>query len=82
MLRMSGVNWRDHIVLDPAICHGKPTFRGTRVLVATVVAYLAAGRSEAEIREDFPSLGPDAIRAALAYAAEIIHSERVVGVSR
>ena len=59
------MNWREHIVLDPAICHGKPTFRGTRALVSTVLAYLAAGRSELDIREDFPSLGPDAIRAAL-----------------
>ena len=64
------MNWRDHIVLDPGICHGKPTFRGTRVLVSTVLAYLAAGRTEAEVHEDFPSLGPDAIRAALAHAAD------------
>jgi uncharacterized protein (DUF433 family) len=67
------MNWRGHIVLDPAICHGKPTFRGTRVLVSTVIACLAAGRSEAEIRPDFPTLGPDAIRAALALASDVIN---------
>lgn len=76
------MNWRDHIVLDPAICHGKATFRGTRVLVSTVIAYLAAGRSEAEIRTDFPSLGPDAIRAALAYAADVIGGERILAIAR
>lgn len=68
--------------MDPAICHGKPTFKGTRILVSTVVAYLAAGRTEAEVRTDFPGLGPDAIRAALAYAAELIGSERALTMLR
>jgi uncharacterized protein (DUF433 family) len=27
-----------YIVADPAICHGKPTFKGTRVFVADVLA--------------------------------------------
>jgi len=76
------MNWRDHIVLDPAICHGNATFQGTRVLVSTVLAYLAAGRSEAEVREDFPALAPDAIRAALAYAADVVGAERVLATAR
>ena len=74
------MDWQEEIVLDPAICHGKPTFRGTRVLVSVVLAYLAAGRTEAEVREDFPSVGPHAVRAALAYGYRI---ERVTrGYSR
>jgi uncharacterized protein (DUF433 family) len=32
-----------HIVVDPAICHGKPTFLGTRVLVADVLDQIASG---------------------------------------
>jgi len=31
------------IVADPKVCHGKPTFRGTRVLVADVLEQVAAG---------------------------------------
>jgi hypothetical protein len=31
------------IVADPAICHGQPTFRGTRILVADVLEQVAAG---------------------------------------
>ena len=76
------MNWRDHIVLDPAICHGNATFRGMHVLVATVIAYLAAGRSEADIRTDFPSLVPDSIRAALAYAADVIGGDPVLAITR
>ena len=75
------MDWRDHIVLDPAVCHGKATFRGTRVLVSTVLAYLAAGRTEPEIREDFPAVTADGIRSALAYAADVVGAERVVAIS-
>lgn len=32
-----------HIVADPAICHGKPTFVGTRILVADVLDQVARG---------------------------------------
>ena len=76
------MDWRDHIVLDPAICHGKPTFGGTRVLVSTVLSYLAAGRTEAEISEDFPALSVESVRAALAYAAEVVGAERVLATAR
>ena len=72
------MDWHEEIVLDPAICHGRPTFQGTRVLVSAVLAYLAAGKSEAEIREDFPALRPNAIRAAFAYAAEVVGMERIL----
>ena len=34
-----------YIVADPAICHGKPTFRGTRVFVADVLADVERGLS-------------------------------------
>ena len=32
-----------HIVADPAVCHGQPTFRGTRILVAGVLEQVSAG---------------------------------------
>ena len=34
-----------YIVVDPAICHGKPTFKGTRVFVADVLADVERGLS-------------------------------------
>jgi uncharacterized protein (DUF433 family) len=33
------------IVADPAICHGKPTFKGTRVFVADVLGDVERGLS-------------------------------------
>ena len=49
--------------------------------MSAILGYLAAGRSQAEIHEDFPALGPDALRAALAYAAEVVGAERVVATA-
>ena len=55
--------------IDPAVMGGKPSIRGMRVTVGTVVGLVAAGRSEAEILAAHPYLEPADIRAALAYAA-------------
>jgi uncharacterized protein (DUF433 family) len=32
-----------YIVSDPLICHGKPTFRGTRIMVSQVLEQIASG---------------------------------------
>src|SRR5256885_15282982 len=39
----------EHIVADPEICHGKPTFKGTRIMVWQVLGALARGESSEEI---------------------------------
>ncbi len=56
------------ITLDPAVMGGKPCIRGLRVTVGTVVGLLAAGRSTAQILDDYPYLEEADIREALAYA--------------
>lgn len=71
------MNWRDHITVNAGICHGMPCFRGTRVMVAVVLDNLADGRPEQDILRDYPSLQPEAIQAAIAYAAELAR-ERIV----
>lgn len=38
-----------YMVADPAICHGKPTFRGTRIMVRQVLRQVAKGMSWDEI---------------------------------
>ena len=42
-----------YIVSDPTICHGKPTFRGTRVLVADVLEQVADGLAWESIIEEW-----------------------------
>ncbi len=70
------MDWREHITVDPMICHGRACITGTRVLVSVVLDNLAAGLTAEEILESYPSLTQDAVRAAIAYAAELAR-ERV-----
>lgn len=69
--------WQDYISVDPTICHGQACFRDTRIPVAVVLANLAAGLTSQELRRSYPGLGPEAIPAALAYAADLA-AERIV----
>ena len=59
----------EFIVQDPAICHGQPTMKGTRVLLRVVLGYLARGEAIEAITRDFPGLTEDHLRACIAFAA-------------
>ena len=72
------MNYRDRIVIDPAIRFGKPCVRGTRITVGDVLSYLASGMREEQIVTDFPQLTSEDIRACLGYAAE--RERRLVSV--
>jgi uncharacterized protein (DUF433 family) len=65
----SGANYQERILRDPQICDGEPVFKGTRVTLRTVLASLAAGDTSDDILADFPSLKPEDIKAAIAFAA-------------
>jgi uncharacterized protein (DUF433 family) len=73
------MNWRDHITVDPAVCHGKACIAGTRIMVSVVLDNLAVGLTPEEIIRSYPSLSREAIQAAIAYAAELAR-ERVVAM--
>ena len=57
------------ITVDPEVCHGKPTVRGSRLMVSTVLELLASGMSAEEILADYPALEKADIQACLQYAA-------------
>jgi uncharacterized protein (DUF433 family) len=65
---------KDRIAIDPAVMHGKPVIRGTRVTVARLVGALAGGQSMEEVKRDFGVTEED-VRAALAFAADLVDSE-------
>ena len=60
------------IIVDAKICHGKPCIRGTRIMVSVILDNLAEGRTPEQIIRDYPPLKGEDIKAALAYAAELI----------
>jgi uncharacterized protein (DUF433 family) len=60
-----------YIVIDPKICHGKPTFRGTRIMVADVLEQVAAGLAWETIIESWnDSISKEAIAEAVQLARE------------
>ncbi len=71
------MDWRERITVDPAVCHGRACIKGTRVMVAVVLDNLAAGVPADEILRSYPSLTPEDVPAAMAYAAELARERTV-----
>lgn len=71
------IEWRDYIRVDPDICHGKPTFKGTRIMVATILELLEAGETYGGIKAGYPAIRPQHLQAAIQFARETIQSGRV-----
>jgi uncharacterized protein (DUF433 family) len=59
----------DRITSDPAICHGRPTVRGLRYTVESLLELLSAGMSVEELLADYPDLERDDVLAALEFGA-------------
>ena len=72
------IDWRERIAADPAICHGKPCVKGTRIMVSVVLDNLAEGLTAQEIVAEYPSLVPEDVQAAMAYAADLAREEDLV----
>ncbi len=66
----------DRILIDPEIQHGKPVIRGRRIPVVRIVGGLAGGMTEEEMMREYDITIED-VRAALAYAAQLVESEIV-----
>jgi uncharacterized protein (DUF433 family) len=64
------MSWRARIAIDPAIHHGKPCIKGTRVPVSVIVGSIADGDTPERIIRSWPQLEPEDIRAALKFAAK------------
>ncbi len=59
------------IQIEPAICHGKPVIRGTRVLVSTILGALSGGDTHEMLIQDYPGISPEDIVAALEFAGRL-----------
>lgn len=71
------MEWQTRIVGDPAILVRKPVIRGTRLAVEFIIELLAEGWSETEILRNYPGITHADIQACLAYAGNILKSEKV-----
>ncbi|NKB66744.1 MAG: DUF433 domain-containing protein [Candidatus Latescibacteria bacterium] len=66
------------IVVDPAICSGKPIVRGTRIMVKNILGMVAGGYGVDQIVQAYPELTREMVEAALEYAAAVIDEEQVI----
>jgi uncharacterized protein (DUF433 family) len=71
------MNWQERIVIDPGILVGKPIIKGTRISVEFVIDLLGRGWTAEQILREYDHLKPDDLQACLAYASEVLKSERV-----
>jgi len=61
------------IVINPDVCNGRPTIRGKRITVQSVLEYLGSGDSVADILAEYPMLEPEDIRACLMFAGQLMN---------
>ena len=67
--------------MNPAVCHGKPVVRGTRVLVAQLLGALAGGDSIEDVLADYPSVTAEDLSAVFATGREVSELFAKYGVS-
>ncbi len=71
------MDWHERITVNPKVLAGKPVIKGTRIAVEFVVDLLGRGWSVEQILHEYDHLKPEDVQACLAYASEVLKSERV-----
>lgn len=75
------IDWQQHLISDANVCRGQLCAKGTRVLVTNILDSLAEGATREEILASYPSLQPQHIDAAIAYAAELAREESLLPIA-
>ncbi|WP_333696739.1 DUF433 domain-containing protein [Flavobacterium sp.] len=63
----------DRITIDDKLCNGKPTIRGLRITVQTILEFLGAGETKEEVLKHYPSLEIEDIDACLKFASALMN---------
>ena len=68
----------ERIVVDPNICGGKPTIRGTRIMVSNILGMFSGGYSINRVLKSYPELSRLDVISAVEYASWVVDVEKVV----
>lgn len=68
----------NRITIDPAKCNGKPTIRGKRITVQTILEFLSAGDTIKDILKAYPSLEAEDIYACLKFASQLMNRGYII----
>ncbi len=60
------------IVVDPDVCNGRPTVRGTRITAQTILEFLGAGESIESVLAEYPTLTREDVLACLQYSSRLL----------
>ena len=71
-------NIADRITIDDKICNGKPTIRGKRISVQTILEFLSAGEYKEEILRQYPTLENEDIDACLKFASQLMNRNFII----
>ncbi len=69
------MDWREYIHSDPEVLLGKPVVKGTRLSVEFILGLFAAGWTEKQVLDNYPTLTPQSLRAVFAFARECMREE-------
>jgi uncharacterized protein (DUF433 family) len=69
------MNWRERIVVDPAVLDGKPVVKGTRLSVELLLGWLAQRWTLDDLLASYPRLSREDVLAALAFSAEALRCD-------
>jgi uncharacterized protein (DUF433 family) len=74
-------NYISRITIDANICHGKPTIRGLRYPVESMLELLASGMTIEELLDDYPDLEKEDFLACLNYASKLLHVKSIYRIA-
>ena len=72
---MAEAEWVNYIHSDPDILVGKPVVKGTRLSVEFLLGLFAAGWTEQQVLENYPTLTKESLRAVFAFATDCMREE-------
>ena len=76
------MDWKDRIHSDDGVLGGKPVIRGTRISVELILEFVADGASIADVLAAYPHITEADVRAALAFAHDMVAEEKVIARRR
>jgi uncharacterized protein (DUF433 family) len=72
------LQWQDYIEERRGVMMGKPVFKGTRLTVEHVLRELGTGMSQQELLDNYPTLRPEHLQAAMLYAAAVVTMDETI----
>lgn len=72
------IQWQDYIEERPEVMLGKPVFKGTRLTVEHILKELGTGMSHEELLDNYPTLKPEHLQAAMLYAAAVVTMDETI----